>query len=248
MRNLYRILFPTLLALLLSGCGFTRRLPSNGDNWNTNVNLGEVNYRIIGKVTGHSKSTYILGIGGMSGRALYSSARADMIKNAELKDNRAIIYSNTTESMSGLPPLFWQNEAVSSGILIEFTDKETDCSDKSECRTAEIPALDSVAVEAPAIAPHDDDAATRTPQQQKTISAASPKQESIDDSYVIYDSKETDDYVIIAKDGKFGIADNHGRIIAKCKYNEVRFILSKTILAKCYTDDSFGCDVIYFDL
>lgn len=91
MKKSYGIAFSALLIALLSSCGITGRFPLNADNWNTNVTLNDARYRIVKTVTGHSGSTYVLGIGGMSGKALYSSARADMLKHARLKDNQAII-------------------------------------------------------------------------------------------------------------------------------------------------------------
>ncbi len=182
---------------------------------------------------------YVLGIGGMSGKALYSSARADMLKHARLKDNQAIIYTNTVVSTSGVPPFFWQNEAVASGILIEFLDG-TDCAAESERQTAPNATEDSTRT-AKVAAPYSD------AEKTENIAVSRSERPLIDDSHTVYNSNRTNDYVVIAKDGKFGIADKQGHIIAPCKYDYVKFILSKNVLAKCYTDDSFGYDTIYFD-
>lgn len=219
MRNFYRILFSALTALLPYGCGITNRRPINGDNWNTNVSLGDTPYKIIGKVTGHSQSSYVFGFGGVSSRALYSSARENMIGSACLKDNQAIIYTNTTQSQSGFPPFFWTHEAVASGILIEFVDKDDNRTDASSGHAPTIPVTDSAAVETSASSRYDDNAA-KTPVRYKNTSVVSLERDSIDDSYVIYNSQKTDDYVMISKDGRFGIADNDGHIIAPCKYDD----------------------------
>ena len=239
MKKSYGIAFSALLIALLSSCGITGRFPLNADNWNTNVTLNDARYRIVKTVTGRSGSTYVLGIGGMSGKALYSSARADMLKHAGLKDNQAIIYTNTVVSTSGIPPFFWQNEAVASGILIEFLDG-TDSAAESERQTAPNATEDSTQA-AEVAAPHSD------AEQTDNIAVSRSERPLIDDSHTVYNSNRTNDYVVIAKDGKFGIADKQGHIIAPCKYDYVKFILSKKVLAKCYTDDSFGYDAIYFD-
>ena len=156
MINFYRIFSVALLELLSNSCDITNRRSINSDNWNTNVSLGDAHYKIIGKVTGHSQSSYILGLGGTSSRALYSSAREDMIERACLKDNQAIIYINTTLSQSGFPPFFWTHEAVASGILIEFMDKDDNHTDTSLGYAPSIPITDSVTVETSAATRYDD--------------------------------------------------------------------------------------------
>lgn len=119
--KILKIFFVLLsMATLMYGCGFTNRGALNNNLWNTQVSLDNVPYKMIGTVKGYSRSTYVFGIGGMSATSLYNSANSDMINHANLKDNQAIIYTTTVASRHGAFPLFWREEAVAYGILIEF--------------------------------------------------------------------------------------------------------------------------------
>lgn len=86
--------------LSLTGCiAFNTTPYSNVDAVNTVVDLSQKNYEILGVVEGFSEQVYVLGIGGYSKKSLFENAKADMYKNADLKDGEALIYPSTTTSV-----------------------------------------------------------------------------------------------------------------------------------------------------
>ncbi len=85
---------------MLTSCNFNTTSYSNVDAVNTVVDLSNADYEILKTVEGFSKQTYVFGIGGLSQKSLVENAKADMYKNADLKNNEAIIYPSTTTSVS----------------------------------------------------------------------------------------------------------------------------------------------------
>lgn len=99
MKKVCYLLLAFLLALL-SSCSFNTTAYSNIDSTNTIVDLSNKDYEVIGMVEGMSKQVYVFGIGGLSKKSLLDNAKADMYRNADLKDGEAIIYPSTTTSVS----------------------------------------------------------------------------------------------------------------------------------------------------
>lgn len=111
-----------MMALLCTtGCNLSNEATSNANNLETSVVLNQNNYKVIGQVSGQSKQVYILGIGGMSKKSMAESARAEMMKNADLKGGaRAIINTNISYK-----EFFFivgcSRKAIATGTIIEFT-------------------------------------------------------------------------------------------------------------------------------
>ena len=99
MKKILNVFFVCMLVVLTS-CNFNTTSYTNVDAVNTVVDLSNTDYEIIGTVEGNSKQVYVLGIGGLSERSLIDNAKADMYRNAKLKDGEAIIYPSTTTSVS----------------------------------------------------------------------------------------------------------------------------------------------------
>lgn len=72
-------------------------LTANFNNNVTNVTLSQKNYKVVGLVTGKAQATYVLGIGGLSHKALVAMAKADMLKQANLMGSARAVVNVTTE-------------------------------------------------------------------------------------------------------------------------------------------------------
>ncbi|HQB69584.1 MAG TPA: hypothetical protein P5564_04560 [Paludibacteraceae bacterium] len=123
MKKLHVFIVGILGLLLLTGCaGANLSQHINNDVTQTSVVLSQDNYRIIGEVSGEATSTYILGIGGLSKKALTNNSRADMYAKAKLKDGQAIINVSTTVSVKVIAgPIYMKYIATTTGYVIEFT-------------------------------------------------------------------------------------------------------------------------------
>lgn len=122
-----KILFVLICVLslsILSGCGIAyNNLGANENCIMTNVTLGSNNYRIVGDAQGVAEATYVLGIGGLSSKALYSNAYAEMIKNANLCRSQAIINVVSDQKVAGVPFLFQVRTFTVYGQIIEFNQE-----------------------------------------------------------------------------------------------------------------------------
>ena len=123
MKSFTKFIFFILVSVLLSGCGMHSAMVSNINSNVTNVELSRKNFKIVDKVSGQSTATYILGIGGLSNKALIEKAKANMLSKAELTGSAKAIVNVTTEShVSIIYPFFFQRTVTVSGHIIEFTD------------------------------------------------------------------------------------------------------------------------------
>ena len=105
---------------MFTGCGMLNQLTTNVNMAETSVQLSTGNYKVVKNVSGAATETYILGIGGLSKTALAKNSYAEMVKNANLKDNQAIINVSTVENYK-LYVVYGVREMVTSGVVIEFT-------------------------------------------------------------------------------------------------------------------------------
>lgn len=101
------------------GCGVMSHLTTNTNLTQTTVELSAANYRVVGPVSGAAVNNYIFGIGGLSKSALANNSYAEMVKNANLKDNQAIINVTTVERVKAYV-VYTKREMITSGIVIEF--------------------------------------------------------------------------------------------------------------------------------
>ena len=93
--------------LLFASCGVTQDLTKNMNLNQTNVVLSQKNFHVVKNVEAETSATYVFGIGGMSQKALYNNAVAELTKKANLTGSQALI--NVTVKNSGKVILFFQN-------------------------------------------------------------------------------------------------------------------------------------------
>lgn len=112
-----------LTSLLMTSCGLHTAMVGNINNTTTNVDLNKNNFKVIEKVSGKSTATYVLGIGGLSNKALIEKAKVKMLENANLIGGSKAIINLTTEShMSIVYPFYLKRTITVSGHIVEFTN------------------------------------------------------------------------------------------------------------------------------
>lgn len=81
-----KLITPLLAAVvMLTGCAF------HGGYMGSSASLSSANYSYTNRhLTGTSKATYFLGIGGLARTALVDEAKEDMLKRTQLSDNQAL--------------------------------------------------------------------------------------------------------------------------------------------------------------
>jgi len=122
---------PTLILLtllFLSGCGVHTSLVGNLNGNMTNVELTRKNFTVLERISGTSTATYIMGIGGLSNKALIEKAKADMLSRHDLSrhdltgGSMAIINLTVEDHVSSFLIFYVKRTVTVSAHLIEFTD------------------------------------------------------------------------------------------------------------------------------
>ncbi len=131
MKNVY-LLLGVVSILLFSSCSVTFQNVVKRDNFaneNLELRLKSENYRIVRTVTGEARATYICSFGGLSPKAqrIFASSYDDMVTNANLQPNQAII-NVSAEKRANLWAygIFARQVVHTTGTIIEFissTDK-----------------------------------------------------------------------------------------------------------------------------
>ncbi len=112
-----------LTMTLLSGCGIHTALVGNLNSNVTNVELSKKNFKVLERISGTSSATYILGIGGMSEKALIEKAKANMLEKIDLIGGSKAIVNVTVEEHVAFYFIFQCVRTVTvSAHLIEFTE------------------------------------------------------------------------------------------------------------------------------
>lgn len=118
--GIYSVLL--LLAAFLSSCGVGVALVTNHNQNATEVHLSGNNFKVVDQVSGSSKVSYVLAIGGMNKRQLYENAYSAMMKKANLLNgSKAIINVMTEEHLNGFAPFFVRRTITVSAQVVEFT-------------------------------------------------------------------------------------------------------------------------------
>lgn len=112
-----------LVAFLFHGCGIHTALMGNLTGNMTNVELSKKNFKVIERISGTSDATYIMGIGGLSHKALIEKARADMLKGTDLTGNARAVVNVTVEEHLASYLIFYVKRTVTvSAHVVEFTE------------------------------------------------------------------------------------------------------------------------------
>lgn len=121
MKKIYQLLFCGALVALFASCGVSMPMTSNLNENQTQVQLAGKNYKIVKQVSGEAQASYVLGIGGMSNKALAKNSYAEMVKAAELTGSQAII-NVTTEENNLFALVYIKRNIRTYGTVIEFID------------------------------------------------------------------------------------------------------------------------------
>lgn len=107
--------------MLLAGCGVSHNLTTNANLNQTNVVLAEKNFHVVKTVEANVSATYVLGIGGLSKKALRDNAVAELTEKAGLTGSQALV--NVTTHYSGkLILLYGKVTCHAKATVIEFDE------------------------------------------------------------------------------------------------------------------------------
>lgn len=107
--------------LVLSSCGTQSPMTGNLNQTQTSVVMSNANYKIVGSVSETVKQKYVLGMGGLSVKALKESAQSKMINKANLTGSQAIINTNVQSTVKMFTPIYIERTVTAYGTIIEFT-------------------------------------------------------------------------------------------------------------------------------
>lgn len=108
------------ISLVLTGCGTSFFTASNNNIAHTQIQISQSNFRVVGDAFGQSHSTYVLGIGGLSRRAVRDNAVADMYRNANLSGTQVIININVKSHVSTILGIYTRITFTATGEIIEY--------------------------------------------------------------------------------------------------------------------------------
>jgi hypothetical protein len=112
-----------MTSILMTSCGIHSAMFANINNNVTHVELSKKNFEVVEKVSGKSTATYVLGIGGLSNKALIENAKSDMLKYVDfLGYSRALINVTTESHISIVYPFFFRRTITVSGYIVEFKE------------------------------------------------------------------------------------------------------------------------------
>ena len=138
MKDLIKI-FVVLLAIAnFSSCGVNNHLTLNQNLSQTQVLLQNEKFRVVGEAFGTARATYIIGIGGLSQKAIMNNAVADMFRQAELTGPQTIVNINVHSHIGGVFPFYYRVTYVASGQIVEFSGTNNGGYENKETPTAKI--------------------------------------------------------------------------------------------------------------
>lgn len=118
--KLRSLLLAIVSAAVLTGCvGVHSSMPSFIDN-SPSVSLKQNNFHVVKHVQASASATYILGIGGLSRKALRQNAVADMMTKAELVGSQAVINVTTKMAARVITPFFVKVTVNAYGTVVQF--------------------------------------------------------------------------------------------------------------------------------
>jgi hypothetical protein len=111
-----------LITILFSGCAFHKGLTTNSNVSTTEIVLSKNNYKVVERVQGESQALYILGIGGLSRKAMIAEAKNSMLSKANIVGGSKAIINENVEIKNSYFPFVGVVKVVVSGYVIEFTE------------------------------------------------------------------------------------------------------------------------------
>jgi hypothetical protein len=116
---LFKVAMIVAAVFMLSSCGISSNMTTNHNLNQTNVVLSQNNFHIVKTVETKVSATYFFGIGGMSKRALYDNAVAELTKKAKLTGSQALV-NVTVKSTGKLIFFVGQVTYCAEATVIEF--------------------------------------------------------------------------------------------------------------------------------
>lgn len=116
---LSRVVMAVAAVLLLASCGVSSNLTTNANLNQTNVVLSQKNFHVVKNVEAKVSATYVFGIGGLSKKALYNNAVAELTEKANLTGSQALV-NVTVKNSAKLFLIFGKFTYQAEGTVIEF--------------------------------------------------------------------------------------------------------------------------------
>ena len=120
-KYLSKVVMPVAAILLLASCGISQNLTYNSNVNQTNVVLSQKNFLVVKTVKAETSATYVLGIGGMSKKALQNNAVAELTQKANLTGSQALI-NVTVKSTGKFVLIYGKTTYYAEGTVIEFDE------------------------------------------------------------------------------------------------------------------------------
>jgi len=118
MKKLFMVCAVAFAALSFTSCGVTSTTSNNLTE--TKVVLSGKNFKVVGQAYGEAKATYVLGIGGLSKKALRNNAINEMSKNANLTGAQTLTNITTHKSVKIITPFYVQVTYRATANIVEF--------------------------------------------------------------------------------------------------------------------------------
>jgi len=118
------IIILALIVLIFSGCQATHNgFTTNSNLHTTDIVLSKKNFKVIARVKGEAKATYIFFIGGLSKNALIEEAKTDMFSKADIVGGAKAVINETVEIKNSFYfGLVMIKKVVVSANIVEFTE------------------------------------------------------------------------------------------------------------------------------
>lgn len=115
-----------LSAILFTGCAGVHSLVQTPIANSPAVTLSQNNFHVVKHVEATTTTTRVLGIGGLSHKALKQNAVADMMKKANLSGSQAVINITTKVSTRAWTALYVETTITAYGTVVEFDKPAVD--------------------------------------------------------------------------------------------------------------------------
>ncbi|WP_179020618.1 DUF6567 family protein [Winogradskyella forsetii] len=110
------------LLTILSSCGYNHMHVLNQNHNNTQVELSQNNFEVLGQVKGSAEVNYVLIFGGRKKQELYNAAYSEMLEKADIVGNAKVLTNIITEQhIGGYPPFFYTRTLTVKANVVQFT-------------------------------------------------------------------------------------------------------------------------------
>jgi hypothetical protein len=122
MKTKIKIISGLFILTILSSCGYNHTNVFNHNQNNTQVELSQNNFKVIGQVKGSAEVNYVLIFGGRKKQELYNAAYSEMLEKANI-EGKAMVLTNiiTEQHVGGIPPFFYTRTLTVKANVVEFT-------------------------------------------------------------------------------------------------------------------------------